>query len=114
METDTSNPPRWSDRVSIVIPIQIIGADIEGRTYGEEARTVEVSRNGALILASRQLIPEAEVMIRRERTGRESPARIVGLLRKEPDGFVYAVRLLDPNINLWDINFAPGTKRYER
>lgn len=110
METDTSNPPRWSDRVSIVIPIQIIGADIEGRTYGEEARTVEVSRNGALILASRQLIPEAEVMIRRERTGRESPARIVGLLRKEPDGFVYAVRLLDPNINLWDINFAPGNE----
>jgi len=93
--------------VSIVIQIQIFSADIEGRTYCEEARTQEVSRNGALILASRQLIPEAEVMIRRERTGKESPARIVGLLRKEPDGFVYAIRFLDPNINLWDINFAP-------
>jgi hypothetical protein len=107
MGTNTSHPPRWSDRISIVIQIQIFGADIEGRTYCEEARTLEVSRNGALILANRQLIPEAEIMIRRERTGKESPARIVGLLREEPDGFVYAVRLLDPNINLWDINFVP-------
>ena len=107
MGTNTSDPPQWSYRVSIVIQIQIFGADIEGRTYCEEARTLEVSRTGALILAKRQLIPEAEIMIRRERTGKESPARIVGPLRQEPDGFVYAVRLLDPIINIWDINFVP-------
>jgi len=110
METNTSHTPQWSDRVPIVIPIQIFGADIEGRTYCEEARTVEVSRNGALILVNRPLIPEAEIMIRRESTGQESPARIVGLLRKELNGFVYAVRLLDSNVNLWDINFAPGNE----
>jgi len=107
METNATPPSRGSDRISIVIQIQIFAADIEGRTYGENARTLEVSRNGALILAKRKLIPEAEIMIRRERTGKESPVRIVGLLREEPDGFVYAVRLLDPSINLWDINFAP-------
>jgi hypothetical protein len=108
--TNSSDLPRWGYRVSIVIQIQIFGADIEGRSYCEEARTLEVSRTGALILAKRQLIPEAEIMIRRERTGKESAARIVGLLRKEPGGFVYAVRFLDPNVNIWDVNFVPSNE----
>lgn len=107
MGTNTSHPPEQSDHISIIIQVQIFGADIEGRTYCDDARTLEVSRNGALILAKRQLIPEAEVMIRRERTGKESAAQIIGLLREEADGFVYAIRLLDPNVSLWDINFGP-------
>jgi hypothetical protein len=107
MGTTPSHPARSTDRVAIVIQIQIFGADVEGLAYSEEARTLEVSRNGALILVNRNLTPQEEIMIRRKRTGKEAPAQIVGQVRKEPDGFVYGVTLLDPSINLWDINFIP-------
>jgi hypothetical protein len=90
--------------------ITIFGADIDGRAFSEEARTLEVSRNGALILVNRNLTSQEEILIHREPTGREAPARIVGQVRKEPEGFVYGVTLLDPSINLWDINFVPLTQ----
>jgi len=107
MGATPSRPPRKTDRVALGIQIRIFGADVEGRAFSEEARTLEVSRTGAMILANRNLTPLEEILIRRERTGKEAPAQIVGQVRKEPDGFVYGVRLLDPSINLWDINFVP-------
>jgi hypothetical protein len=107
MGTTPSHPARSTDRVALLIRIRIFGSDVEGRAFSEEARTLLVSRNGALILTNRKLTPQDEILIRRERTGKEAPAQIVGQVRKEPDGFVYGVRLLDPGINLWDINFLP-------
>jgi hypothetical protein len=110
MGTPASHSTRSTDRVSVVIQIQIFGADVEGRAYSEDARTLEVSRDGALILVNRNLTSQEEIVIRRVLTGKESPAQIVGQVRKEPAGSVYGVRLLDPGINLWDINFIPLTE----
>lgn len=107
MGTTPSRPARSTDRVEISIQIRIFGADVKGRAFSEEARTLKVSRNGAMILANRKLTAQEEIVIRQERTGMEAPAQIVGQVRKEPDGFVYGVRLLDSSINLWDINFVP-------
>jgi hypothetical protein len=98
---------RSTDRVGLVIQIRIFGADVEGRAYSEEAQTLEVSHNGAMILTNRNLTPQDEIVIRRELTGKESPAQIVGQVRSDPAGFVYGIKLLDPGINLWDINFVP-------
>ncbi|MFZ0960736.1 MAG: PilZ domain-containing protein [Terriglobia bacterium] len=110
MGTTPTQRARATDRVTINIQITIFGADMDGRAYSEEACTLEVSRNGALILADRNLTPQEEILIRRERTGKEAAAQIVGQVRKGPDGFVYGVKLLDPSVNLWDINFVPLTE----
>jgi hypothetical protein len=107
MGTPLPRPARASDRVTTVIQLQIFGSDVEGRAYSAEARALLVSRNGALILVDRNLTPQEEIVIRRTLTGKESPAQIVGQVRKEPDGFVYGVRLLDTSVNLWDIEFVP-------
>jgi len=107
MGTTWSHPPRSTDRVTIIIPIRIFGSDVDGLAFSEEAETVEVSRNGAMILTNRNLTPLEEILIRVERTGMESPARIVGQVRKQADRFVYGVKLLDPSVNLWNINFVP-------
>ena len=104
METTTR---RSTDRVGLAIQIRIFGADVEGRAFSEQAQTMEVSHNGALILTQRNLTPQDEIVIRRELTGKESPAQIVGQVRSDPAGFVYGIKLLDPGINLWDINFVP-------
>jgi len=113
MGTPEARPTRSSDRVTTVIQIRIFGADLQGRAYSADARTLLVSRNGALILVDRNLTPQEEIMIHRELTGKESPAQIVGQVRREPDGFVYGVRLLDTSINLWDIEFVPLTEEQQ-
>jgi hypothetical protein len=110
MGTTAPKPVRGTDRVALAIQIQIFGADVEGRSFSDEARTLEVSRNGALILTHRSLTPQDEIIIRREQTGKEAPARVVGQVRKEDEGFVYGVMLLDPSIDLWDITFIPLTE----
>ena len=107
MGTSPSQPTRATDRVALVIQVQIFGANVEGLAYSEEARTLVVSRNGALIVVNRNLTPQDEITIRIEHTGKEAPAQIVGQVRKEPDGFVYGVKLLDSSVNLWDIDFLP-------
>jgi len=106
MGTTQTQPTRSSDRVAIGMHIRIFGADVQGRTFGEQARTLEVSRNGALILTRRHLAPQQEILVRLDFTGKESNALIVGQVRTDPDGFVYGIKLLDPSINLWDITFA--------
>jgi hypothetical protein len=101
--------PRSSDRVALEIQISIFGADIDGRAFSEETHTVEVSRYGALILTRRNLGPQDEIVIRRGHARKELPAQVVGQVRKEPDGFVYAVIFSDPSVDLWDINFGSGS-----
>jgi hypothetical protein len=101
---------RSSDRVALVLQIRIFGSDIEGHIYREDAQTLLLSRNGALILTNRSLIPQEEILIRRDHTGKEAPAQVVGRVRQQKDGYVYGVKILDPEINLWDINFVPLTE----
>jgi len=107
MDSTPAYPARSTDRVAIGIQIQLFGSDLEGKAYSQDARTLEVSRGGALIATKRHLTPEEEVVIRRERTGKEAMARIVGQVRQTLEGFVYGVKLLDPDVNIWDINFVP-------
>jgi len=110
METTWSHPPGSTDRVSLVIQIRIFGSDVSGRVYCEEAQTLEVSRKGALILTNRNLTPQEELLIRVKCTAAESPAQIIGQVRKQPGGFVYGVKLLDLDINLWRVTFAPSSE----
>lgn len=107
MGTSWSHRPRSSDRVALVLPIRISGRGVDGHIFSEKARTVLLSRNGAMILTSRNLTDTEEILIRREAIGKESIAQVVGLVRKQADGFLYGVKLLHPEINMWEINFVP-------
>jgi len=107
MKTTSPHMARRAHRVTLAIRIRIFGSDVEGRAYSEEAQTLEVSRNGALILTRRNLTPQEELMIRAERTGAESPAQIIGHVSSQPGGSVYGVKLLDPSVNLWSVGFGP-------
>ncbi len=107
MGTNWSHAPRASDRVTLNLQIRISGTGVDGHVFSEKARTLLVSRNGAMILIGRNLTPQEEILIRREGIGKESPALVLGQVRKQADGFVYGVKLLNPSINLWEINFVP-------
>jgi hypothetical protein len=101
--------PRRSDRVVIELPIVVTGADCMGDMFLEQSNTTVVGRHGAKIALTRKLGPDQEVNVRCHATGRESAARVVGQIGTSPEGtFYYGVALLDPDIDLWGIEFPPA------
>jgi hypothetical protein len=98
--------PRRSDRVVIELPIVVTGTDCMGDMFLEQSSTVVVGRHGAKIVLTRKLAPEQEINIRCHATGRESDVRVVGQIGTTPEGTsYYGVALLDPDIDLWGIEF---------
>ncbi len=98
---------RRSDRISLAIPVEIVGRDLGGEEFKETGRTVVVSRHGATVLLNRALAADQEIVLRAIPANREAVVRVVGQVRVEPEGRIYGMALLDPNTNLWDIYFPP-------
>ncbi len=78
-----------------------------GSGFVEQTHTLLLGRHGAKILLRRKLVPEQEINIRCLKTGRETDARVVGQTGGDEEVFSYGIELLDPNIDLWDIQFPP-------
>jgi hypothetical protein len=102
-------PPktRRSDRITIELPLEIFGDDVNRFTFVEKTRTAVVSRHGAKIYSQRKLGRDQELVIRCLPTGKESDARVVGQLSEGPEGYAYGIEFLDPEVNIWDIDFPP-------
>jgi hypothetical protein len=98
---------RRSDRISLELPIQVVGTDSRGNEFLEQTRTLILSRYGAKILLRRKLVPEQEVMICCPSTKKEAAARVVGQIGTEQNAYAYGVEFLDQQVNLWDIEFPP-------
>ncbi len=98
---------RRSDRISIALPVLVFGTEITGQDFFETTRTHLLSRHGAAVVLKRQLAPLQQVTIRNLSSGKEAPAQVVGPLGGRPEGSVYAITLLDPQENLWNMNFPP-------
>jgi PilZ domain len=104
-----AQPARRSDRVSVTVPIEVIGTDIEGQRFAQRSCTIVVSRYGASVAVARKLAPKQEFVIRRLGLSGDKKAE-VRVLRKigaQSDKYVYGVMLLDPSVDLWDIDFPP-------
>lgn len=101
---------RRGDRVSLHLPIQVLGTDIHGKQFRDETRTILVTRHGARITLARELAPKTEVMIRYPKLGRHARARIVGKAGSFKNGHHYGVHVLDPSVNLWGIYFPTAAE----
>ncbi len=60
---------RRSDRVSVRVPIEVIGRDIKGQPFVQLTRTLVISRYGACVPLAQRLATKQELVIRR--VGRE-------------------------------------------
>jgi len=98
---------RRSDRITIELPLQVSGGDIKGFAFVENTRTALVTRHGAKIYSQHKMARDQELVIRCLRTGKEGEARIVGELGAGPEGYAYGVEFIDPQVNIWDIEFPP-------
>lgn len=78
-----------------------------GQDFMDDTRTAIVSRHGAKILLKRTMVPDQEMTVRCQETGKECDARLVGQIGEQAGGKYYGIEFLDPEINLWDIEFPP-------
>ncbi len=97
---------RRSDRLSIRIPVSIIGTDPNGHDFMDRAVTQMVSRFGASIVTKLALTPEQQLTLLRT-DGKRIPARVIGQTSIAPDGHIYGVAFLNTTVNFWGIHFPP-------
>lgn len=99
---------RRSERLSAKIPLQLTGVSETDQQFLENTETLTLSQCGASILSKRKLVPKQEMIIRRPDTRKEARVRVVGKIGDRTEGYVYAVEFMDPQANLWEVEF-PST-----
>jgi hypothetical protein len=103
---------RRSNRVSLTLLLEATGTDSQGRDFREPSRTLLISRSGALIALNRTLKPTQRIHIQRRapnESHRHAEARVVGKFGEYEDGHLYGVELLDPDVDIWGVEFPAPT-----
>jgi PilZ domain len=100
---------RQSDRVSFRMPVEASWVSHDGRTVTETAETLLVSRNGGVLRLTEKLSSGVELHLRRHVDGdiwKTTRARVVAEIDQDPPNtFLYAIHLLEPRSEFWDIDF---------
>jgi hypothetical protein len=103
---------RQSDRVSFRMPVEAAWFTTGGIEVRQTAQTLLVSRNGGVIRLTEKLFPGQELTLRRQRDDdwKIARVRVMAEIDHEPDGFLYAIAIVEPRADFWDIDFpAPQT-----
>jgi PilZ domain len=107
---------RRSDRVSLTLLLEVSGKDAQGQDFKDTAKTVLISRHGAVVVLERELAPGQQIHLRRQAPSearREGAARVIGQFGKQRDGYLYGVEITDVDIDLWGIEFPPVVESNE-
>lgn len=110
-----SDRTRQSDRVTMQLQVEASWVDDQGAAMKLPAQTLLISRNGGVVRLAGKIFPGQEITLHRNLEGdltRTARARIMAEIDSEPDGFVYAVAILDPRMDFWEIEF-PSPHRAE-
>src|SRR6185295_3335369 len=106
MTTIRSETIRQSDRITLRMPLEASWVDGNGMVRRLSAQTLLVSRNGGVVRLQDAFPAGQELMLRRVLEGdkiKTVRARIVAEIDREPEGFLYAIHLLEPRADFWDI-----------
>jgi hypothetical protein len=108
MTTTRTEVLRQSDRVSFRILLEASWMDTSGMVRRIFAQSLLVSRNGGVLQINEKLFQGQEISLKRPLEGdsvKSVRARIVAEIDREPEGFLYAVHILEPRADFWDIEF---------
>ena len=98
---------RRSGRITLEVPILLIGSDTEGRVFSEETKTVVISLHGAGILSRHKLVPEQELILRSLESNREVDIRVIGEIGAQGDFHAYGVAFVRETLDFWKATFPP-------
>src|SRR5712664_3562798 len=115
--TTLSDGLRQSDRVSFRMPLEASWVTASGVTVTQTAETLLVSRNGGVLRLTEKLSMGQELHLRRNLEGdnwKNTRARVVAEIDQDPPNhFLYAIHILDPRSDFWDIVFPAPQKGEE-
>jgi hypothetical protein len=80
------------------------------------AETLLVSRSGGVIRLMEKLSAGQDLTLRRQQEGdqwKSARARVMAEIDQEPEGFLYAIHILEPRSDFWDIEFPAPQKAEE-
>ncbi|HEY1471231.1 MAG TPA: PilZ domain-containing protein [Candidatus Acidoferrum sp.] len=103
----TYHKARRSGRITIAVPILLIGSDSEGRVFSEETKTVIISLHGAGILSRHKLVSEQELVLRSLESNREADIRVVGEIGSQGDFHAYGVAFVHETLDFWKTSIPP-------
>jgi len=114
-ETIVSDGLRQSDRVRFRMPVEVSWLTGSGVTERHTAETMLVSRNGGVLRLSEKLTAGQEVTLRRQEGDnvKTARARVMAEIDQEADGILYAVNIVEPRADFWDIEFPAPHKADE-
>ena len=108
---------RQSDRVSFRMPVEASWVPAGGSPITQTGQTLLVSRNGGVLRLTERLGIGQELHLRRHQEGdhwKSARARVVAEIDQDPpNNFIYAIHLLDPRSDFWDIDFPAPHKAEE-
>src|SRR6266852_5847413 len=115
--TTLSDGLRQSDRVRFRMPVEASWVSLDGATLTQNAETLLVSRNGGVLRLTERLSMGQELHLRRNLDGdnwKHTRARVVAEIDQDPPNhFLYAVHILEPRSDFWDIDFPAPHKADE-
>ena len=91
--------------IACKLEIEVFGADLDGRQFIEQTRTLTITRDGATIPLANKLAPESELIVRNPVTNQETVALVVDLAQDQDCVHVYGIVFADPAVNLWQVEF---------
>ena len=101
---------RRTDRVSLTLLLEVSGTDSRGKEFKAPARTLLLNRGGGVIIFEGELAPEQRIHIQRRAASeshRKTEVRVVGQFGRQRDGFLYGIEIIDPEVDLWGVEFPP-------
>ncbi len=116
MTTTRTEAIRQSDRVAFRMPIEAAWYAQGGVLERHSAQTMLISRNGGVIRLQERLQQNQEITLKRQLEGdltKTARARVVAEIDHEPEGFLYAIHLLEARSDFWDIEFPTFHKADE-
>ncbi|MHB8652798.1 MAG: PilZ domain-containing protein [Terriglobia bacterium] len=108
MNIFTSRGRRRSDHIMLTMQLRVLGNDIRGKRFKEDARTISVNRHGARIQA--RAVPQVGQIVRLVNPVGESDAefRVVGPLAPvSENGGEWGVECVEAGQNILRIRFPP-------
>jgi hypothetical protein len=114
-ETIRSDGLRQSDRVRFRMPVEASWTNMGGTAVKHVAETLLVSRNGGVICVDEKLTSGQEITLRRMEGDqiKTARARVMAEIDQEPEGFLYAIHIIEPRADFWDIEFPAPHKADE-
>jgi len=98
------------------MPVEAAWATAAGATFTQTVETLLVSRNGGVLRFTEKLEPGQELHLRRNLDGdqwKNARARVVAEIDQEANSFLYAIHILEPRCDFWDIEFPALHKAEE-